>query len=184
MAYAIDNGLRAKLEELGMLGKASGLLMASTRGEQGLLDNLIDSFVTTSLFGRYSPDHVHSNAEDLKEFRDDSFDLVEACGLFDFVEGAERAFESVSRVLRPTAVLFFHIGAGHLEGGDMPPRIERYRTDYTAKYYPSDYKQPIVVFGREWIEAKLMSLGFQVKQITWTDPGIEQPLTWWLAWRC
>lgn len=183
MAYAIDNGLSAKLKELDIRGMTEGLLMASPQVEQDLLQSLIGSFVTTSLYGKYGRNHVFSNAEDLKEFNSDTFDFAEACGVFDFIEGAEQAFESVSRVLRQRAIFFFHIGGGHLKDGNMPPTLKRFRTDWSANYYPSDYKQPIVLFGRDWIEEKLQSLGFQVKQITWTDPGTAKYLTWWLSWR-
>ena len=123
MAYAVDNGLRAKLEELRLLGTARSLLMAAPRVERDLLDGLIGPYVTMSLYGSYSDDHIYSNAEDLKEFEAQSFDLAEASGVFDFIEGAERAFESVSRVLRPTSVFFFHIGGGHLKDGDMAPTL-------------------------------------------------------------
>lgn len=183
MVHAIDTAVSRKLRELDLFGSAEALLMAAPRVERDILEPILGPITSASLFGSYGPGHVTTDIVDLKEFPDARFDFFEASLLFDYVPESDAAFDSVSRVLRGKSVMFFHIGEGRLKPGDMPPRLKRYRTDWTAHYYPDDYQQPIVQFGRDWITGKLQSHGFEVEQIIWNDPGTEKSLTWWLAWR-
>jgi len=183
MARAVDTKLSARIVEMELAGRARALLVGAPEVERRLLAPLIGTVTTASLYGRYGAGHVASDVVDLKEFEDDSFDLFEASLLFDYVPQTNSAFDSISRVLRSRSLMFFHIGEGRLREGDMAPTLKRYRSDWTATYYPADYKQPIMIFGRDWIREKLESQGFAHEEIRWIDPGTAKALTWWLAWR-
>lgn len=183
MAQAVDLCLAPKLSELGLKGAAKSLLIGAPAVEMELLQPLVGEIVHGSLYGEYAENHVTTDVRDLKEFSDQSFDLLEACTIFDFVPEAEAAFESISRVLKTKSIVFFHINDGRLRDSDAPPWVKRYRTDWTASYYPEGYQQPIVIFGRQWIHNKLTELGFEVRTCVWQDPGLKKSLTWWLAWR-
>jgi SAM-dependent methyltransferase len=183
MVHAIDTGLTPLMTALGLAGHATALLVAPTLQEKTLLSPLLGAMTTTSLFGDYGAQHVISDISNLKEFEDHSFDFVEVNSVLDFVPDTDRAFVSISRVLRRRAVFFFHINDGRIKDTDDTPKIRHYRTDFSAEYYPKDYKQPVMIFGRGWIGARLSALGFQFQEMRWTDPGVGKRLTWWVAWR-
>ena len=183
MKCAVSELLAPTLDSMDLLGKAESLLIAASGIERSIIDPVIGQVTPGSLFGNYGDNHVTTDVVDLKEFDDDRFDLFSASLLFDYVPRTEDALASVSRVLRNRSVMFFHIGEGRLHPDDRPPYVKRMRTDWTAKYYPEDYEQPIVKMGRKWIENKLQSLGFTTTQHTWSELSSPKNITWWLAAR-
>jgi hypothetical protein len=184
MAHALDIRCVHVCRELGIYGTAKALLAAPASHELDILKPLIGPYVTFSLYGKYGANHVTCDVCDLSPFEPGSFDFFEACLLFDYVPETAVAIGNIARVLKNRAAFFIHISEGRLLPGDQAPRLHRYRSDWTASYYPKEYQQPIMKIGRKWFALEWARYGFSVDEIIWNDPIISKPVTWWIGWRC
>ncbi len=155
------------------------------------LEMLAKHFAVTSaaLYGRHGRGRFGKSTlegvdiRDLKQFADASFDLVTAIGVLDYVEGPERAFSSVARVLRPGGVFVLHI-LGHLmQDGDAPPRLNRtlFSSDDWLSHVPRDVPISTFFYTAGWTAQALRVAGFAVETIRHDDPA--GPQTWFLARR-
>ena len=151
--------------------------------ESKLLGPFLKSYATCSLYGSYGRDHVQCDLKDLAPFPDEGFDLFEACCVFDFIPDFGEAIASVSRVLARRSAVFVHYTDRRIVDGTSPPFVARYRSDWSADYYPPGYQQPIVHVGRQWFAGEWARHGFAMEQVAWCDPHAKRPLVWWMGTR-
>lgn len=183
MAYALDKRGRALCQSAGLESGAQGLLAAPAQSETKLHAPLLKSWTTCSLYGSYGRDHVQCDLKDLAPFADASFDLFEACDVLDFIPDFGDAIASVSRVLAKRAVVFVYYTDRRMTDGDAPPVVVKYRSDWTADYYPPGYQQPVVRVGRQWFAKEWARHGFSMEQVAWCDPHAKRAVVWWMGAR-
>ncbi len=183
MAYTIGTIGRSACETLGICGSAQGLMASPSGLERELIGPLTSSLVTFSLYGNYGKGHVTCDICDMGIFEAESFDLFEACQVFDYVPDVARAIGNVARVLKRKAVIFVHVSDERLLPGDEAASVVRYRTGGNAPYYEKDYRQPIVNLGREWFAGEWRKYGFSIQQVRWLDSATKKSLTWWVGTR-
>ena len=160
---------------------ATALCMAEERSNQDLVATCFD-VTPASLYGRYGKDTVEGvDIRDLAPFADGSFDLVTAVGVLDYVDGAERAFASVARVLRPGGLFVLHVLRHLMLDGDAPPKWNKtlFSTDTWLKHIPRDVPISTFFYTAGWTAQALRDAGFAVEVIRHEDPS--GPQTWFLA---
>ena len=163
---------------------AKALCIAEERANR---DRIATHFAITpaALYGhRHGKGTVEGvDVRDLAPFADASFDLVTAVGVFDYVDGADRAFASVARVLRPGGLFVLHI-LGHLmHDGDAPPRLNKtlFSSDTWLSHVPRDVPVSTFFYTIGWTTQALCDAGFAPEVVRHDDP--VGPQTWFLARR-
>lgn len=142
------------------------------------------AITSAALYGRHSKGSMEGvDIRDLAPFADASFDLVTAVGVLDYVEGAERAFASVARVLRPGGLFVLHILHHLMLEGDEPPRLNKtlFSTDTWLSHVPRDVPVSTFFYTIGWTAQALNKAGFATEVIRHDDPS--GPQTWFLARR-
>jgi SAM-dependent methyltransferase len=185
LARMIDRVGEPLLRELEIAGKARALCAAPGAAERYLLDPLVDSLLTFSLFGSYGKDHIQCDIRDLSRFEAGSFDLFEASLVYDYVPELDLAIANTARVLAPKSAFFIFINEGRLLPGDKPPKVKntRDRAAGLPEYYPEDYERQQISVGRKWLDAAWRKHGFDVQQVIWHDASIGESFTWWVGRR-
>jgi SAM-dependent methyltransferase len=185
LAWMLDTVGMPLLRDLGLLGTARSLCAAPGHHERRLLEPFMASLVTFSLFGKYGEEHIACDIRDLSRFESASFDLFEASLVFDYVPELALAIENVARVLAAPSAFFIHIKEGRLLQGNASPRVARTTTRKGGlpAYYPEEFERPQIVVGRKWFATAWRAHGFEVSQVVWQDPSIQQPFTWWVGVR-
>lgn len=137
-----------------------------------------------ALYGRHGKGTVQGvDIRDLAPFADASFDLVTAVGVLDYVEGAERAFASVARVLRRRGTFVLHVLPHLMLDGDSPPRLNKtmFSSDTWLGHIPRDVPISTFFYTKGWTAQALRDAGFSVEEIEHDDVSGRQP--WFLARR-
>lgn len=162
---------------------AKALCIAEERANHELIEPFY-AITQAALYGRYRKTGLEGvDIRDLAPFADASFDLVTAVGVLDYVEGADRAFASVARVLRPGGLFVLHILPQLMRDGDAPPRLNKtlFSTDTWLAYIPRDVPISTFFYTVGWTAQALRDAGFVPDVIEHDDPSGRQ--TWFLARR-
>jgi SAM-dependent methyltransferase len=162
---------------------AKALCIAEERANQELVATCFDVTSATLYGSGGTRIMVGVDIRDLAPFSDASFDLVTAVGVLDYVDGAERAFASVARVLRPGGLFVLHVLCHLMLEGDAPPRWNKtlFSTDTWLKHIPRDVPISTFFYTAGWTAEALRVAGFTPEVIAHDDPS--GPHTWFLARR-
>lgn len=162
---------------------AKALCIAEERRNRDLIASCF-AVTPAALYGRHGKGTVEGvDIRDLAPFADASFDLVTAIGVLDYVEGAEQAFASVARVLRPGGLFVLHILPHLMRDGDAPPRWNKtlFSTDAWLSHVPRDVPVSTFFYTTGWTAKALRNAGLPPEVITHDDPS--GPQIWFLARR-
>jgi ubiquinone/menaquinone biosynthesis C-methylase UbiE len=125
---------------------------------------------------------VRADVRDLAPFSDKQFDYVQACNVLDYVPEMRRAIEAAHRVTRANGFFVFLIPEQNLIEGHAEIAVSVH-TSVTGKYWPDKASVPSVSVGRETLTEMLKSVGFQPREIQFTEPLSRRPCTWWVCRR-
>lgn len=162
---------------------AKALCIAEERANQELIATCY-AIMPAALYGRHGKGTVEGvDIRELAPFADASFDLVTAVGVLDYVEGADRAFASVARVLRPGGLFVLHVLPHLMLEGDAPPRWNKtlFSTDTWLGHVPRDVPISTFFYTIGWTAQALRDADLTPEVIEHGDPS--GPQTWFLARR-
>ena len=180
LKYIVDQYLQEYRADLFEDNPRQALLVASDLKQQQIISPLFTHAVTTSLYGKFSANHVSSDARDLKEFPSERFDLCEASLLLDYIPETADALRSFFRVMKPSGLFIFHVAQYRLGEGDFAPVVTGSRHE---THYPEGVDVPSVKFGRAWLERALARHHFEAVSYIITDPFSKEQLTFFVAKR-
>ena len=183
LARMIDTVGAPLLRALGLLGTARAICAAAGTGERSLIEPLVSSLLSFSLFGTYGKDHVHCDVRDMSRFAVGSFDLFEASLVLDYVPEIHTAMDNIARILAAPSAFLIFINEKRLLPGDQAPRVTqtRDRAQGLPEYYPEEYERQQIKLGRQWFDAAWRKRGFEVRQVIWRDVSIGENFTWWVG---
>jgi hypothetical protein len=185
LARMIDTVGEPLLHELQLKSRARAICAAAGGGERYLIEPLVSSMLSFSLFGTYGKDHVQCDVRDMSRFAAGSFDLFEASLVLDYVPEIDIAMDNIARILAAPSAFFIFINEKRLLSGNQAPHVTqtRDRAQGLPEYYPEDYERQHIKIGRQWFDAAWRKRGFDVEQVIWRDVSIGENFTWWVGKR-
>ncbi|WP_165842339.1 methyltransferase domain-containing protein [Paenibacillus xerothermodurans] len=159
-------------------GELKALVISGTQWEQDIIRKRYGTLVSAALYGRYGDNTVKTDLRDLKEFQDEEFDFVEACGVIDFIVEVDKVFGAVKRALKPGGQFLFHILDHRLTDSSKPPAVTGTKVE---PYFPKGIELPSVQFGRQYLYNALGKAGFRAAQFEVRDIFSGETCTWYLG---
>lgn len=156
----------------------AALVIAGTQLEQNLIAADYGTLFSSSLYGEYGSGTVKSDLRNLKEFHDDQFDLVQACGVLDFICEIDQAFSSVYRVLKADGLFVFHILPFRLQENSHPPTVNYFKKE---PYFPKNVQLPSLTVGKRYILKTMIEKQFKARKIEIADVFSNETDTWFIG---
>lgn len=159
----------------------SALAIAATKIEQDIIRSKFGSLVSASLYGSYNNYGnvtIQTDLRNLKEFPDQRFDLVQACGVVDFIYELDDVLASVYRVLKPGGFFLFLILDYRLVNNNDPPKIIGTKKE---PYFPEGIELPSVMFGKKYLLRRMEKVGFKAEKYEITDYFSGTVCNWFLG---
>ena len=165
----------------------SALLVSASQIECDIISTQFSPLTNVTLYGseRYPNSIGGVDITCMPSIKTNSYSLVYAMNVFDYIPNLATVFSEVWRVLEPSGILLFMIQPRHLEDGDFPPKVLHSKAFSGTKRHDrasnGEAGVPRCVFSNGWIAKELEQVGFEVRAINQQDPFSDIKHKWYVC---